>query len=89
MPYWRKCFCDVKGVYCSLYRGKETLTAVVSNLTNGDKTVTLDFACGNGTASNLIGDGAYEVRDGRMSLMVKPFTPYILAIDPVEARFLK
>jgi len=81
LPYWRRNISDTKGVWCSQYRGQRQLTAVVANLSNGDKTATLDFGGTDGTARDLLTGKTYEVKGGRMVIATKPFVPYILAVE--------
>lgn len=83
VPYWRRNICDVKGVYCSLYCG-EKKTAVVSNLTNAPRTATLDVGVGVASARDLLTGEVVPVRNGRLALFAKPFTPYILALEGAE-----
>ena len=81
VPYWRENVSDTKGVWCSRYIGGGDLTAVVSNLANEPRRATLSVGGDFSVARDLVGGGKYPVRDGKLTMDVAPFTPYILAFD--------
>ena len=80
VPYWRKNVSDAKGVCCSLYRG-DRLTAVASNLTVTPQSATLAVGDDVTRARDLLSGEVYAVKEGRLTLTLKPFVPYILALE--------
>ena len=78
-PYWRNSIKTPKGVYASTYRSGKKVTHIVSNLTLEKKSVSLP-ANGAKAAEEVISGKSIPVVDGRISIELEPFTPYLIDV---------